>query len=240
MLQASGPEPEWDGILEAMDEHVRFPQLYGRWVVGRDECLVLNVYRQTSEASIGLLPVMVFVHGGGFQEGAGARLLYGPEYLVARGVLLVTSNYRLNSEGFLCLRTRTAPGNAGLKDQMAALRWVQRNVRAFGGDPSNLTIFGESAGAASVSLHLVSPASRGFFRCTIAQSGSSIAAWVVQAQPARTAARVAAALGVMTWRRCSRRIPCRRCCERKSRGRQDRWLWRDYRSCHASKTRLME
>ncbi|CAG4979003.1 unnamed protein product [Colias eurytheme] len=110
--------------------------------------------------------------------GSGNYEHYGPEFLIKHDVILVTINYRLDILGFLCLDTEDIPGNAGMKDQVAALRWVQNNIRNFGGNPDNVTIFGESAGAASVSAHLVSPMSKGLFKRAITQSGTSLSPWV--------------------------------------------------------------
>lgn len=122
------------------------------------------------------------------------RMLYGPEYLVSKGVILVTLNYRLNIQGFLCLGIKEAPGNAGLKDQVAAFKWVIRNIRQFCGDPDNVTLFGESAGGASLSYHVASPMSKGLFHKAITQSGSSIAAWSYQIWPVQVASQLAKAL----------------------------------------------
>lgn len=175
------PEPIWDGIFDAVDEHVRCPQrITDTVVIGQEDCLVLNVYVPTEAYESEPLPVMIFIHGGGFYEGSGFPSLYGPEYLVNHKVILVTINYRVNIQGFLCLGIKEAPGNIGLKDQVASFRWVQRNIAAFGGDPNCVTIFGESAGSASVSYHLLSPMSKGLFQKAILQSGSSIAPWANQ------------------------------------------------------------
>nr|QEE13681.1 carboxylesterase [Mythimna separata] len=164
-------------------------------VVGPEDCLTLNVYSPNHAWDSAPLPVMVFIHGGGFREGSGSALLYGPDYLVSQGVVLVTMNYRLNVHGFLCLGIKEAPGNAGMKDQVAALRWVQRNIRAFGGDPDNVTLFGESAGGASVSYHLLSPMSKGLFHRAISQSGSALASWARQRNPMAKAVALAKELG---------------------------------------------
>ena len=196
MLQAPGPAPKWDGVFEAIREHIRCPQLYTKsQVVGPEDCLTLNVYSPNHAWDGAPLPVMVYIHGGGFLEGSGSALLYGPDYLVSKDVVLVTINYRLNAHGFLCLGIKEAPGNAGLKDQVAALKWVQRNIRAFGGDPENVTLFGESAGGASVSYHLLSPMSKGLFHRAIAQSGSSLGPWTRQKYPVAKAAALAKQLG---------------------------------------------
>lgn len=141
---------------------------------------------------------MVFIHGGGFLEGANAKFMYGPNYLVSKGVILVSINYRLNVYGFLCLGVNEAPGNAGMKDQVAALKWVQNNIRAFGGDPDNVTIFGESAGAASVSYHILSSMSKDLFHKAITQSGSSLAPWGFQYSPVFKASLWVKALGFNT------------------------------------------
>lgn len=156
-------------------------------VVGQEDCLVLNVYTPLHATASSSYPVMLFIHGGGFYDGSGSPLMYGPDYLVNKGVILVTINYRLNKQGFACLRIKEAPGNAGMKDQVAALKWVRRNIKAFGGDPDNVTIFGESAGGASVSYHILSPMSKGLFHKAIIQSGSSLASWAFQFKPVHMA-----------------------------------------------------
>lgn len=138
---------------------------------------------------------MVFIHGGGFRDGSGAPLLYGPNYLVKKGVILVTFNYRVEILGFLCLGIEEAPGNVGLKDQLEALKWIKKNIRVFGGDPDNITIFGESAGSASVIYHLLSPLSKGLFNRAIMQSASAIAPWAFQFEPLKTASLLAQQLG---------------------------------------------
>ena len=125
------------------------------------------------------LPVMVWIHGGGCRTGAGSLPFYNGVKLARKGVVVVTINYRLGPLGFLAhpLLSRESPkgvsGNYGFLDQVAALKWVQRNIAAFGGDPTCVTIFGESAGAVSVCRHMVSPLSKGLFHRAIAQSGGA-------------------------------------------------------------------
>jgi para-nitrobenzyl esterase len=137
-----------------------------------EDCLYLNVYTPTTIGRGGL-PVMVWIHGGGFTGGEGA--IYDGSRLAAQGhVIVVTINYRLGALGFLALPgldARGAGGDYGLMDQQAALRWVQRNARAFGGNPGDVTAFGESAGAASVCDNMASPAAAGLFARAIAESG---------------------------------------------------------------------
>uniref|UniRef100_A0A0K8TV95 Carboxylic ester hydrolase n=1 Tax=Epiphyas postvittana TaxID=65032 RepID=A0A0K8TV95_EPIPO len=180
-----GPEPKWDGIFEAYNDNVKCTQRSNSHVMGQEDCLVVNVHAPLGATSP--LPVLVFIHGGGFRDGSGSPALYGPQHLVKQGVILVTFNYRLEVMGFLCLGTKDAPGNMGMKDQVAALQWVRRNIRAFGGDPDNVTLFGESAGAASVSLHLISPMSKGLFHKAIMQSGTALAPWSLQFEPVNIA-----------------------------------------------------
>eukprot|EP01061_Rhynchopus_euleeides_P034479 TRINITY_DN582_c0_g1_i1.p1 TRINITY_DN582_c0_g1~~TRINITY_DN582_c0_g1_i1.p1 ORF type:complete len:544 (+),score=238.29 TRINITY_DN582_c0_g1_i1:78-1709(+) len=142
-----------------------------------EDCLFLNVFRHSNTSTTDLVPVMVFIHGGGYQIGCSDG--YSGQGLAARAlgeVVVVTINYRLNVFGFLgsdSLRAAdNSTGTLGLQDQRTALQWVQNHIRAFGGDPSRVTIFGQSAGAASVSCHLTSPRSRGkgLFRRAITQS----------------------------------------------------------------------
>ncbi|XP_048483547.1 juvenile hormone esterase [Plutella xylostella] len=193
-FKAPLPTEPWEGVYEAIEENVRCLQRMGKsYLVGQVDCLRLNVYTplQVEEP----LPVMVYIHGGGFFEGSGLPTIYGPEYLVTKGVIVVTINYRLNIQGYLCLRIPEAPGNAGMKDQVAALRWIKRNIRAFGGDPDNVTLFGESAGAASVSYHILSPMSKGLFHKAIIQSGSSLSAWAHQYNPVHMASLLSKTMG---------------------------------------------
>lgn len=161
---------------------------------GSEDCLYLNVYTPELKPDKPL-PVMVWIHGGGFMSGSGNDDLYGPEFLVRQGVILVTFNYRLEVLGFLCLDTEDVPGNAGMKDQVAALKWVNKNISRFGGDPDNVTIFGESAGGASVSHHLVSPMSKGLFKRAIAQSGVTTCSWAKTFKPYERALVLARQLG---------------------------------------------
>lgn len=136
------------------------------WEVGDGACLNLNVW--TPDPATRGLPVMVYLHGGGFMVGSGAAPAFDGASFARGGVVLVTVNYRLGAEGFLALPDAT---NLGLRDQLAALQWVRENVAAFGGDPDNVTLFGESAGGTSVALLLRSPGSVGLFRRAIVQSG---------------------------------------------------------------------
>ncbi|XP_018311645.1 acetylcholinesterase isoform X1 [Mycetomoellerius zeteki] len=124
--------------------------------------------------------VMVWIFGGGFYSGSATLDVYDHKTLVSEeNVILVSMQYRVASLGFLYFGTSDVPGNAGLFDQMMALQWVRDNIAAFGGNPENVTLFGESAGAVSVSLHLLSPLSRHLFNQAIMQSGSATAPWAI-------------------------------------------------------------
>lgn len=138
-----------------------------------EDCLYLNIHTPQISTPNLKLPVMAYIHGGGFTYGSGNVESVGPDFLVPRGVILVTINYRLGALGFLSLQTPECPGNNGLKDQNLALRWIQKNISAFGGNPDNVTLFGESAGSVSVHYHLLSKLSRGLFHRAITQSGTA-------------------------------------------------------------------
>ncbi|KAJ8674897.1 hypothetical protein QAD02_010683 [Eretmocerus hayati] len=145
---------------------------------GSEDCLYLNVFSPHTEYNEYLLkPVMVWIHGGSYNSGNSDISFYGPDYLVEEDVIVVTFNYRLGPFGFLNLHHEGALGNAGLKDQNLALKWVKQNIIKFGGDPSRITIFGHSAGAVSVNLHLLSDTSVGLFKQSIAMSGSPLCLW---------------------------------------------------------------
>lgn len=122
---------------------------------------------------------MVFIHGGGFIGGSNSSVAFNPDYLLTEDVVLISMNYRLGMLGFLSLDdiSLDIPGNAGLKDQNLALKWTQKNIVNFGGDPNNVTIFGVSAGGASAQYHVLSPASKGLFHKALIQSGSVNNPW---------------------------------------------------------------
>lgn len=120
---------------------------------------------------------MVFIHWGGFFAGYGTSDYLGPQYFMDTDIVLVTFNYRLGVLGFLSTADDAAPGNYGLKDQVQALKWIRNNIGNFGGNKDKVTIFGQSAGGASVHYHMLSPSSKGLFQQGISQSGSALALW---------------------------------------------------------------
>lgn len=140
-----------------------------------EDCLCLNVWTG-ARAATEKRPVMMFVHGGGFAYGSGSLSTYEGTHLAEDGVVVVTINYRLGVFGFLALAELDTEGsnsgNFGLQDALAALQWIKKNIAAFGGDPENVTIFGESAGAHAVGLLMSSPLSKGLFHKAILESGA--------------------------------------------------------------------
>lgn len=137
-----------------------------------EDCLHLNVFTKNLpiDSKSLLKPVIVFIHGGAFNAGTAKN--YGPEYLIDRDIVLVTFNYRLGAFGFMALETSDIPGNAAMKDQALVLKWIQKNIRHFGGDPDLVTVAGVTSGAHCATAHMVSPMSKGLFKNVIAMSGA--------------------------------------------------------------------
>ena len=204
--------PRWQGTRDAsrfgpacVQPVPRTVSIYTNSLPAMDEdCLFLNVW---APAGARRAPVMVWIHGGSLTGGAGSESLYDGAKLAARGIVLVSINYRLGILGYLAHPGLSAEspdhvsGNYGLLDQIAALRWVNRNIAAFGGDPANVTIAGESAGGLSVMYLMAAPQARGLFAKAIAQSAYMISAPELRAGPhgdlpaETTGARLGEALG---------------------------------------------
>jgi para-nitrobenzyl esterase len=174
------PRQRWDGIRNATRFGEIVPQTdqspidamgLPEGVTQGDDCLNLNVW--TPEPGRASLPVLVWIHGGSFKYGTGSCPGYDGATFAREGIVTVTLNYRLGVAGFLYIGDRPGSGNFGLLDQIAALEWVQENIAAFGGDPSRVTVAGESAGGFSIGQLLVAPAARGLFNRAIVQSGGT-------------------------------------------------------------------
>ncbi|XP_028139197.2 juvenile hormone esterase [Diabrotica virgifera virgifera] len=183
-FKAPIPAEPWSGVLNATkNDRVCFQQKYpfpGTEIPQKEDCLYLNVYTPVEPSRNVSLPVMVYIYGGGFVTGANHIDFHGPHYLMEHGVIIVSANYRVGPFGFLSTGDTVIPGNNGLKDQLLALKWVQENIEHFGGDKTKVTIFGQSAGGASVTYQLMSEKSKGLFRAAISQSGSILSPWTFQ------------------------------------------------------------
>lgn len=156
------PVKPWNGTLDAFRDSPKCPQPVISASEISEDCLRLNVYTKNISSTANK-PVIVFIHQGGFYENSGRSDELGPHYLIQRDIVLVTINYRLAALGFLSTGTKEAPGNNGFKDQVVALRWVKEHIQSFGGDSNSITLMGYSAGAMSVTLHMVSNMSKGLF-----------------------------------------------------------------------------
>ncbi|XP_022229276.2 juvenile hormone esterase [Drosophila obscura] len=186
-------QPELDCSKERNVSHQRDP--FTTEVAGSENCLFLNVYAPKSRSSASPLPVMVWIHGGGFFFGNGNSDFHFPAKLMEQDVIVVTLNYRLGALGFLSLPEEGIWGNMGLKDQRMALQWVQENIASFNGDPNNVTLFGESAGGSSVHLHTYARHAHKLFHKAIMQSGTGNMEWVFQQDAAYKTRRLAELLG---------------------------------------------
>jgi para-nitrobenzyl esterase len=197
------PDP-WTGVFDATSPGRIAPQsptALAGYVPGDpleqdEDCLTINVVTPALDG--GKRPVLVYIHGGAFLIGTGAGVMYRGDHLARAGVVVVTMNYRLGALGFLAHPALAAAGtngfgNWGLADQRLALEWVQDHIAAFGGDPANVTVFGESAGAMSIADLLAAPAAAGLFRRAILESGSTLAQ--TPAAAGAVADRFAQALG---------------------------------------------
>src|ERR1700733_11072555 len=177
------PVASWQGLRAATQYRSACAQPDMGWnsslvPTASEDCLYLNVWTPRLERAAHL-PVMVWIHGGGFTGGSGTDPMFDGGRLSAHGVVLVTLNYRLGVLGFfshpqLGAAVGSAPGNFGLLDQIAALKWVRDNIVRFGGDPAAVTVFGQSAGGGSVVALLTSPLASGTFRAAIVESGATL------------------------------------------------------------------
>ncbi|KOB70767.1 Carboxylesterase [Operophtera brumata] len=193
-FQAPLPPPEWIEPLDA-DKHIVCPQVNSFFVknkVMQEDCLIANVYVPDTDEDN--LSVIVYVHGGAFQIGYG-DMVPPKNFMKDKKVIAVTFNYRLGINGFLCLGTKSTPGNAGLKDQVALLRWVKKNIASFGGNPDDVTIAGGSAGSVSVDLLMISKTTKGLFNKVIPESGASTGVIAMQIDPVDLAKNYAKSLG---------------------------------------------
>ncbi|KAK4306049.1 hypothetical protein Pmani_022106 [Petrolisthes manimaculis] len=183
-LQDPVPVKKWDGVKDVSNvpqlcSQISFLSIVARdWVYeGSEDCLYLAVFTPKPSDVKAKLPVMVFIHGGGFL--AGGINKYTPYVFMDYDVILVLLQYRVGILGFLSTEDSVMSGNYGLKDQTLALRWIQQNIASFGGDPEKVTLFGQSAGGASVHFHYLSPHSQGLFTRGILEAGTLFSPWAM-------------------------------------------------------------
>ncbi|MGA3033861.1 MAG: carboxylesterase family protein [Terracidiphilus sp.] len=185
-LRWKAPEPaaNWKDVREASNYGAHciqtpFSDMSFQDAGPSEDCLYLNVFSPAGAKGSSKLPVMFWIHGGGYFSGSASEPRHNGDFLPTRGVVLVTINYRLGVFGFLATdelvkEGNGAAGNYGLLDMIAALQWVKSNIAKFGGDPGNVTIFGESAGSSAVSTLMASPLAQGLFAKAIGESGSAL------------------------------------------------------------------
>nr|UXP71979.1 esterase [Manduca sexta] len=190
------PADRWTGVRNAT-EHVsvcpQFDILSQVYIPGSEDCLFINVYTPNPTTRTPY-SVLFFIHGGGYKSFSGDTSRFGPDFLIEKDVVVVTINYRLDSLGFLCLDD-TVSGNMGLKDQVLALKWVNNNIKYFGGNPNNITIMGQSAGSTSVALHMISPMSKGLFQRAICLSGAPTSEFTIPYKQSMRAFKLGLVLG---------------------------------------------
>ncbi|KAG6460806.1 hypothetical protein O3G_MSEX012223 [Manduca sexta] len=186
-FKAPLPPPTWTQPFEAVFRGVICPQLVmliSEPYIMQEDCLVANIFvPDTNDTN---LPVVVNVHGGGFVFGSGSSI-HLTNFVKNNNMILITFNYRLGAYGFLCLGTENVPGNAGMKDQAALLRWVNQNIAQFGGNPNDVTVMGCSAGGISTDLLTISNMTRSLFHRAIPESGCSYGAIAIQYDPIQNA-----------------------------------------------------
>ncbi|XP_055533358.1 juvenile hormone esterase-like [Wyeomyia smithii] len=204
-LRFKNPQPvePWTGNYNATFERAKCVQKNdlepNASVEGSEDCLYMNVYKpQLSKNPDKPLAVLVYIHGGGYFAGSASQGEFGPDRFMDTGeVIVVVMQYRLGVFGFLSTGDEFASGNFGLKDQNAVLRWVQKNIAQFGGDPTLVTLFGQSAGGSSVQMHMMSPLSKGLFSRAVIMSGSALGFWHRPVEnPLKMAQEQAAAVGI--------------------------------------------
>ncbi|XP_068151135.1 juvenile hormone esterase-like isoform X2 [Drosophila tropicalis] len=192
-------KPRWFHVLDATQPKQDCIQknylLPNPTVYGEEDCLYLNIYRPVLRS--GALPVMVYIHGGGFFSGSASPSIIGPEYIMDTGeVILVTIAYRLGPLGFLSTGDDSMPGNFGLKDQHMALKWIHNYIAYFDGDKTKVTIFGHGAGAVATHMHLLNPNSVKLFQKVISMSGTANVPFAITKKPLEQARKMGELCGI--------------------------------------------
>ncbi|XP_049820599.1 venom carboxylesterase-6-like [Aethina tumida] len=184
----------WQGVLNTTENTKICYQIGVEDDRENEDCLYLNVYTPKEPVTEGILPVIVYVHGGAFIMGNSVLESTGPEFLMDYNVVVVTVQYRLGAFGFLSTQDEVIPGNNGLKDILFALEWVKTYITLFGGNPNKVTLAGQSAGAALVGYHVISEKSEGLFRAAIMESGSALCSWAYQRYSRKYAYQLASSI----------------------------------------------
>lgn len=198
-FQPPVPIGQWTEVLQTISDSPKCVQTNKAEIHGVEDCLYISIYTpQLPDLSKPLLPVMVYIYGGGFDTGTSEYDDAAPDYLLDKGVVFVSFNYRLGIFGFLSLGDIEMPGNNGLKDQVLALQWIKNNILFFGGNPDEITLFGQSAGSASVSYLIQSPLTKGIVKRAIMDSGTSFCLWTLSRNSVDIAKTVAKDLKIDT------------------------------------------
>lgn len=201
-IHFQGPLPvvPWDGVYPATNSRIVCYQTFYTgeeteeiFVAGEEDCLVMNLLVPEIASEDNLLPVVVYIHSGAFSGGNGNMAKYS--YLANHDIIVVSFNFRLGALGFACLGTEEIPGNAGMKDQVEALRWINKNIKKFGGDPNKVTLAGFSVGATMAELLVLSKSTEGLVDKLILESGSALSPFAINRNPVHTAFNIAKSVG---------------------------------------------
>nr|QOL02378.1 venom carboxylesterase-6-like protein [Rondotia menciana] len=194
------PVEPWEGVKEANILNSVCEQVYLTenpedevMLHGEEECLTINLLVPKIADEKNLVPVIVYIHSGAFAGGSGNMARYN--YLARHDVIAINFNYRVGGLGFACLGTEDIPGNAGLRDQITALKWINKYIKKFGGDPNKVTLAGYSVGAAMAELLMLSKATDGLFHQLVLESGSVLAPFAINRHPITTARNIAVSIG---------------------------------------------
>ncbi|CAH1106188.1 unnamed protein product [Psylliodes chrysocephalus] len=196
-FEAPVAKKNWTGILDVRKKQPVCVQ-GANPPVGSEDCLYLKVYTDKKPNPKNNLPVLVWIYGGAFFAGSADFDDHSPDYLLDQDVIIVAIHYRVGLLGFLSLGDTVAPGNNGIRDQIMALKWIKKNIKNFGGDPDNITIFGQSAGAASVAYLLQIEETKGLFSKAILNSGSSLSTWALAKRTPQVTKAIAKKLKIST------------------------------------------
>ncbi|XP_014355890.2 esterase FE4-like [Papilio machaon] len=182
-FEAPSPAQKWERVHDEREHKSRCPQIeHLNRLAGNLHCLTLSIMTPTTTTGE-LRGVLFHIHDGSLNVGSGDPSVYGPEYIVPKGIILVLPNYRLGALGFLCSQNDSVPGNAALKDLTMALKWIKDNIEAFGGDPSNIVVSGEGGGGALAGYLALSPMSRDYVSKVIVESGFVLSHWALERDP---------------------------------------------------------